>query len=220
MNVAPNIKDQYVDQVTLNIEREIAQNFSVSATYIYKHSANIFANVPINKVTGQDWEYERIPFTTSTGQTVPLYSIVEKDYNGDGVIDGDDIRWISENNTYRVENMPAFDGHKPKRDYHGLQLVFNKRYSDRWQALASFLYSNSSGVARRTVRQDINVLGPDVLGRQLDGHRSTTRSTTWTVRCPSRPSTSSRCRAPTRSPGWSRLRRPAPDGHRKAHVEA
>ena len=160
LNVAPNIKDQYADQVTLNIEREIARNFSVSASYIYKHSANIFANIPINKVTGQDWEYERIPFTTSTGQTVQLYSIVEKDYNGDGVINGDDIAWISDNNTYRVDNLPAFDGAKPRRDYHGLQLVFNKRYSDRWQALASFLYSNSYGVARRTVRQDTNVLGP------------------------------------------------------------
>jgi len=158
--VADNVKDQYVDQVTLNLEREIARNFSVSASYIYKHSTNLFANIPINRVTGQDWEYERIPFTTSSGQTVQLYSIVEKDYNGDGEINGDDIAWISDNNDFRVQNLPTFDGVKPRRDYHGLQLVFNKKYSDRWQALASFLYSKSYGVARRTIRQDTNVLGP------------------------------------------------------------
>jgi hypothetical protein len=80
--------------------------------------------------------------------------------NGDGEINGDDIAWISDNNDFRVQNLPSFDGAKPRRDYHGLQLVFNKRYSDRWQALGSFLYSKSYGVARRTIRQDTNILGP------------------------------------------------------------
>ena len=56
--------------------------------------------------------------------------------------------------------MPEFDGIKPKRDYQGLQFVMRKRYSDNWQALASFLYSNSTGFGRRTLRQDINVEGP------------------------------------------------------------
>jgi len=160
LNVADNIKDQHTDQATLNLERELAHNFSVSAAYIYKHTANLFANIPINRVTGQEWEYERIPFTTANGQTVQLYSIVKKDYNGDGVFNSDDVQWIGENNGSRVQNMPAYDGIKPKRDFHGLQLVFNKRYSDRWQALASFLYSNSSGMGRRTMRQDVNVEGP------------------------------------------------------------
>jgi hypothetical protein len=56
--------------------------------------------------------------------------------------------------------MPEFDGIKPKRDYHGLQLVFNKRYSDRWQALASVLYSKSDGLSRRSFRQDFNAEAP------------------------------------------------------------
>jgi hypothetical protein len=56
--------------------------------------------------------------------------------------------------------MPAIEGVKPKRDYHGVQLVFHKRYSDRWQGLASILYSSSSGISRRSFRQDFNVEGP------------------------------------------------------------
>jgi outer membrane receptor protein involved in Fe transport len=160
LNVADNLKDQYTDQITLNFERELARNFSVSATYIYKNTANIFANVPINRVTGEEWEYERMPFTTSSGRTVQLYSIVLKDYNGDGVVDSGDIQWIGDNNTSKVVNMGAYDGIKPKREYHGFQLLFNKRYSDRWQAQASFLYSSSSGMGRRTMRQDVNVEGP------------------------------------------------------------
>ena len=160
LNVDPNVKDQFTDQFTLNLEREIAKNFAVSATYIYKHTGNLFANVPINRVTGQEWEYERVPYTTSKGQQVNLYSIVLKDYNGDGAIDGQDIQWIHDNNGSRVQNMPVYDGIESKRDYHGLQLTFNKRYSDRWQSLVSFLYSSSEGMGRRSLRQDVNVQAP------------------------------------------------------------
>jgi len=160
LNVADGVKDQHTDELTLNVEREVARNVSVSASYIFKHTADLFANVPINKVTGQEWEYDRVPFTTLSGQQVQLYSVVERDYNGDGEINSDDIVWINDNRGSRVQNMPAFDGIKPRRDYHGLQLVLNKRYSDRWQALASFLYSRSYGMARRALRQDVNIEGP------------------------------------------------------------
>jgi hypothetical protein len=160
LNVADGLKNQYTDQITLNLEREIANNLSVSGSYIFKHSTNLFSNIPINRVTGQEWEYERKPFTTSAGKQVMLYSVVQKDYNGDGVVDGQDIAWIGNNNTSRVQNMPAFDGIEPRRNYHGLQLTLKKRYSDRWQGLASFLYSKSSGISRRSFRQDFNAEAP------------------------------------------------------------
>ncbi len=162
LNTDPNLKDQHTDQFTVNLEREIAPNFSVSATYIYKHSTDIYANIDINRVTGQEWQYERIPYTTASGQNVNLYSIVFQDYNGDGVVDGGDVQWVGDNNTSKVVNLPAYDGIKPKRDYQGVQLVFKKRYSDRWQALASVLYSSSDGMARRPARQDqsFNAEGP------------------------------------------------------------
>jgi len=160
LNVAPGVKDQHTDQFTFNLEREIAKNFSVGATYIYKHSTDLFANIPINRQTGNEWDYERIPFTTSAGQTLQLYSVVLKDYDGNGVVDSDDIAWIGNNGTSRVQNLPSFDGTNPKRDYHGAQLVFRKRQSDRWQGLASLLYSSSSGISRRSFRQDFNVEGP------------------------------------------------------------
>jgi outer membrane receptor protein involved in Fe transport len=162
LNTDPNLKDQHTDQFTVNFEREIARNFSVSASYIYKHSTDIYANIPINRVTGQEWQYERIPYTTASGQNVMLYSVLFQDYNGDGVVDGGDVQWIGDHNTSKVVNLPAFDGTTPKRDYHGAQLVFKKRYSDRWQALASVLYSSSDGMARRPARQDqsFNAEGP------------------------------------------------------------
>jgi len=160
LSVAPDVKDMYTDQISLNIERELVKDFSVSGTYIYKHAANLFVNVPINRETGQEWEYERIPFEVEPGNTVDLYSIVNKDYNGDGVLDGSDIAWIGEHNTFRVENQREYDGKKAQRTYQALQLVFNKRYSSRWQGLASVVYSWSNGTAQRTMRQDDNMMGP------------------------------------------------------------
>jgi len=162
LSVAPGVKDMYTDQISVNIERELVKDFSVSGTYIYKHAANLFVNVPINRETGQEWEYERIPFEVEPGNTVELYSIVNKDYNGDGVLDGSDIAWIGEHNTFRVENQQAYDGKKAQRTYQALQLVFNKRYSSRWQGLASVVYSWSNGTAQRTMRQDDNMMGPMV----------------------------------------------------------
>jgi hypothetical protein len=160
LNTDPNLKDQHTDQFTVNLEREIVKDFSVSATYIYKHSADLYANIPINRVTGQQWDYERVPFTTSSGETVQLYSVVLKDYDGNGVIDNSDVAWIGNNGTSRVQNLPAFDGRVPTRTFHGAQLVFRKRMSNRWQGLGSVVYSSSTGMGRRSLREDFNVEGP------------------------------------------------------------
>jgi len=160
--VAPGVKDMYTDQVSVNLERELAKDFSVSATYIYKHAADMFVNVPINRVTGEEWQYERVPFVTENGETVELYSIKWLDYDGNGVIDGADVNWVGTHNTFRVENMQTYDGKKPQRTYQALQLVLNKRYSNRWQGLASAVYSWSDGTAQRTMRQNDNMMGPMV----------------------------------------------------------
>ncbi len=162
LNTAKNLKDQYTDQITVNLERELLPNLSVSGTYIYKHAADMFANIPIIKSTGQEWPYERIPYTTTAGQTVQLYSVIYQDWNGDGVVDGNDVAWVGSgsNHDFQVRNQGAYDGINPKRDYNGFQLAFHKRYSNRWQALASVLYSNSDGMSRRSFRQDFNVESP------------------------------------------------------------
>lgn len=158
--VAPNVKDMYTDQISLNLERELVKDFSVSATYIYKHAANMFVNVPINRETGQQWEYERVPFKTEEGKTVQLYGIKWKDYDGNGVVDGSDVAWVGTHTTYRVENMETYDGIKPQRTYQALQLVLNKRFANRWQGMGSVVYSWSNGTAQRTMRQSDNMMGP------------------------------------------------------------
>lgn len=163
LKVSDKVKDQHTDQLTFSIEREILRDLSLEASYIYKRTSNLLVNWPINKATGLPWEYERKNYTTAYGQNVSLYGVVLKDYNSDGAVDGADVQWVTDNTIHEVVNMPKIDGMDPSRTFHGFQLVFNKRYSHRWQMLASILYSHSSGSAPRSIKQEYNIEGPMIM---------------------------------------------------------
>ena len=159
------LKDQFSDQFTLNLEREVFKDFSISGTFIYKHVAHIFANIPVRSDTLEMWTYDRIPFEDLDGNMVDLYSVKWLDYDQNLKIDAEDIRWIGTHTDYTVMNMEKLEpilGAKGKRDYQGYQLVFNKRWSNRWQALASLLFSHSTGLANRIYSQSMNFEGPMV----------------------------------------------------------
>ena len=156
LKVHPGLKNQHTDQFTVSLEREMFKNFSLALTYIHRDTRDMIVEWPINKITGEPWEYEQ-KTQIINGQTVDLYSIVLRDYNGDGVItngEGGDIQWVSENEDIEWRNLPAWEGHKANRLFQGLQLTFNKRYSDRWQLMGSLLWNSSSGPAGRNKRQD------------------------------------------------------------------
>jgi hypothetical protein len=158
LNVGKGLKNQFTNVLTLNLERELIKDFSISASYIYRHTGNLQAQVPTNELTGQEWEYEMMPYTTQAGVDVQLYSILKRDYDGlgDGFT-GSDVQWIRDHNKPEVRNMGSYFGKKVQRTYQAFQLVLNKRFSDRWQALGSFVYSSSDGAASRSIHQDFNV---------------------------------------------------------------
>jgi outer membrane receptor protein involved in Fe transport len=153
LKIQPGLKNQHTDQYTFSIEREIFRDFSLAATFIHRDTKDMIVQWPLNKQTQQEWEYER-KTQTINGQQIELYSIVLKDYNQDGVIDGQDIHWIGQNSDFEWRNMQSIDGKKAQRVFQGLQLTFTKRYSDRWQMMGSLLFNHSSGFAARNKRQD------------------------------------------------------------------
>jgi outer membrane receptor protein involved in Fe transport len=184
LNVESSLKDQYTDQFTVSLEREIFKDFSASATFIYKYSSHLFANIPVLGATppntalglqqGDIWPYDRVPSTTLDGTAVDLYSIQVLDYNNDGVVDANDVAWIGSNSGSQVKNLddPAVQeliGTKAKREYTAFQLVFNKRYSNRWQALGSLLFASSTGFGDRLFAQDMNFEGPMVTDNNFMG---------------------------------------------------
>jgi len=168
LKIQPGLKNQHTDQFTVSLEREIFENFSMALTYIHRNTRDMIVEWPTNKVTGLPWEYER-KTQTINGQEVSLYSIVLKDYNGDGVISNGtngDVDWVDKNSDNEWRNLPDFEGHKARRLFQGLQLTFNKRYSNRWQLMGSLLWNSSSGVAARNKRQDqdYNLEGSNIWG--------------------------------------------------------
>jgi outer membrane receptor protein involved in Fe transport len=153
LRIHPGLKNQHTDQLTLSLEREIVKDFSVAMTFIHRNTTDMIVQWPLNKETQQPWEYER-KTQVINGQSISLYSIVLKDYDGSGVIDGSDIQWIGDHSDFEWRNMPDMEGKKARRLFQGLQLTFTKRYSNRWQLMGSLLYNNSSGMAARNKRQD------------------------------------------------------------------
>jgi hypothetical protein len=176
LKIQQGLKNQHTDQFTFNLEREIFKNFSVGVTYINRETKNVIVQWPLNEVTQQPWDYE-VKTQVVNGQEVSLYSIVLKDYDGSGSIDGEDIQWIYSHQDFEWRNMPDFPLQaggpvvKAQRNFQGLQVTFNKRYSDRWQLMGSLLFNKSTGFAGRNKRQDqdYNMEGTNIWSDQWLG---------------------------------------------------
>jgi hypothetical protein len=166
LNVSKNLKNQYTDQFTVTFEREILTDLKFSASYIYKKTKNMIVRWPIDKNTGKEWNTITVPYTTEDGVNMNLHVVPFSDFNGDGKIDGSDVEYFYNAGNYEWTNMPKYDGVDPHRTYKGLQFVLRKRYSNRWQMMMSFLYSDSDGVAGRNKRQDqdLNIEAPSFFG--------------------------------------------------------
>jgi len=165
LNVSKDLKNQYTDQFTVTLERELFTDFKFSVSYIYKKTKNMIVRWPIDKHTGKEWNTITVPYVTEDGVHMNLLVVPFSDFNGDGEINGDDVAYFFNAGNYEWRNLPTFNGVDPHRTYQGLQFVLRKRYSNRWQMMMSFLYSSSDGVAGRNKRQDqdLNMEGPNFL---------------------------------------------------------
>jgi outer membrane receptor protein involved in Fe transport len=176
LSIEPGLQNQHTDQWTLNLEREIFKDFSLGFTYIHRSTKDVIVQWPLNQATQQPWDYE-VKTQVINGQEVSLYSIVLKDYDGNGEVNGDDIRWIDDHQDFQWRNMPDFPNYaggptvNALRNFDGLQLTFKKRYSSRWQLMGSLLYNSSDGFAGRNKRQDqdYNMEGTNIWSDQWLG---------------------------------------------------
>lgn len=132
----------YTDEFTVGIEREMAKDFSIGVTFIYKHKQNIFEDVN-DFALGKDeaWKGYR--------PDSPYWGKFEfNDPGDDGKFNTDDDKTSylyaelagSPDIHYYLTNVEG-----AYRKYTGLQLIFNKRMSNRWQLMASVTWSKSWG---------------------------------------------------------------------------
>jgi len=127
------LNQAYMDQWTIGIERELMKDLSLSATYIQRK--NFDHILPLN-ITG---EYDRMQYTDSTtGKTFNIWSQTNSR--------ADNIYLIT---NPKKGDMPWME-FTPYRKYTGIELLLNKRFSNKWQLMASYVYSKAEGNINNT----------------------------------------------------------------------
>jgi outer membrane receptor protein involved in Fe transport len=123
----PNIRMPFMHQYTVGVEREVIRDLSVGINYIYRDNKDFIDRV---NLTG---EFEAMPYDDpDSGKTVTVYNQLNP---------GED-KWIITN---PKKGQYPIVGFEPSRKYSGVEVVLNKRFSNRWQLLASYVYGKATG---------------------------------------------------------------------------
>ncbi len=136
--VDPNIKMAYMNQYVIGIERELMKDISIGASFIYRTNHDFQDKV---NITGM-WEkttwtcpYEDSPVFGNTYQVYERINPGENKYYLTNPKEGEDYG----------SAFPGIVKFSPSRKYRGLQLTFEKRWSNRWMLSASYVWSKSWG---------------------------------------------------------------------------
>jgi hypothetical protein len=136
--VDPNIEQPRVDEWTAGLERALTKDFRLSVTGIWRENKNVIDSVfPDARWTPITLS---IPDGPLTGQPLNLYSWTNR---ADSWANG----YITNVNGFQYlspTGQPVATAH-PYRRYKGLMFVLSKRFSDRWQAQASYVLSKTQG---------------------------------------------------------------------------
>lgn len=124
---ADDIRHPYMDQWTVGIERELFKDASIGISYINRRWKDILApydilaeyeeEIVIDPINGASYTVYN---QTNPGVSQLVVDNLEKDLSK-GIMD----------DVYR--------------QYHGIEVLFNKRFSNRWQLLASYVWSKCTG---------------------------------------------------------------------------
>ena len=132
----PDIKHPYLDQWTVGLERELFKDASLSVTYIRRDWRNLIAYYDTESA------YERVTFDVpELGTSLDLY---ERTSGGE--------------HAFVLANIAPPDPwilDRYGRRYRGLEFLFNKRFSGRWQLLASYVYGRAKGTIDNGYSDDI-----------------------------------------------------------------
>ncbi|MHB8055679.1 MAG: TonB-dependent receptor [Candidatus Aminicenantales bacterium] len=139
-----NIKHPYMAQFTVSLERELFRDTSVSLSYINRKWHNLIGAYDrtgvYNPVTYYSW---------ALGENFTIYSRSEdtlETYN----------YYIT--NLRKSSDLPNILL-EPYRKFTGVEFLFNKRFSNKWLLLLSYVYGHSTGTIDNGFADDINYGG-------------------------------------------------------------
>ena len=134
--IQDNIQHPYMNQYTVGLERELFRDAYFSVSYIARDWKNIIGVYDILA------EYEPVAYPVG-----PLYR-VDTLYN---LVSGSAHEFLIEN----LDTGPYQPPGKAYRKYRGLEFLFNKRFSNKWQLMLSYIYSETTGTIDNTWGDDI-----------------------------------------------------------------
>ena len=132
--VADDIKHPRVDEITLGFERALTGTMRLQLTGVWRDNKNF-----VNSVA-QSAQWSPVTTTAADGKSLTLY------------------RWANRsasNTDYLIRNVDGFQYRDPTgnvigtadpfRRYRAFMMVLNKRYTNRWQAQASYVFAKARG---------------------------------------------------------------------------
>ncbi len=138
----------YTDEMTISIERELFEDWSVSARFIRKWARKMLEDVNASALnmdkflsTGElEWKnYEQVSVVDPyTGKEVTFWNKID----------------TSVESVYYTLNPDA-----AKRDYKGFELTINKRFSDGYSLSASYVYSKNEGLVGTSFSETNSITG-------------------------------------------------------------
>lgn len=132
---AEDLKVPYTDEFIVGVEREVVEDFRVSASYIHKMWHGTFDDVEVNRGYTLDDLTWYVPYKiTEPGEDGNFGTSDDQQITVYGVKEGAPPSWRI------MDNPEGF-----KKSYHGVEFVFNKRMSKGWQLLGSVTLSKTEG---------------------------------------------------------------------------
>jgi hypothetical protein len=137
----PDVKHPYLEQFTVGLERELFKDSSLSISYIYRNWKNIMG--PIDRAGN----YEPYALTVPDYGDYTIYERTAETVNTFDYLITNLDKAYSQGYPWILMN--------PYRRYQGVEFLFNKRFSNRWQLLASYTLSKAYGTTDNGQADDI-----------------------------------------------------------------
>ena len=132
LEIDPDIKMTYFQEVTFGVERQLGSDFSVEISGVVRNTQDFMDKVRMNG------EWEAVPVQDEAGNPFIVYNLLNGDqavYSFMNTEDIEDKSWLG----------PNINGFEQTRDFWSVIVALEKRFSNNWQMMGSYAYSENTG---------------------------------------------------------------------------
>ncbi len=136
----PDVKAPYLDEFVIGIERELITDMRLGVRYIRKWDRNLMEGVNLSRL-----DYEKYK-TGNYDILDPSLWFIYAPVTATDPYTGKKVTFWNQTDT-AVASRPFYTNPPgAQRDYDGVEIAFDKRFSHRWSLSASFVWQKSRGL--------------------------------------------------------------------------